>query len=46
MVAYGIGFLPLIKHLKSAYPDVTHTWYARDAGHWVCLITWRDILIG
>ena len=32
MVAYGIGFLPLIKCLKAAYPDVAQTWYADEAG--------------
>ena len=32
MVAYGIGSLPLIKHLKLAYPDGTQPWYAGDAG--------------
>ena len=28
MVAYGIGFLLLIKQLKSGHPDVTQPWYA------------------
>ena len=32
MVAYGIGVLPLIKHPKAAYPDVTQPWYADDDG--------------
>ena len=32
MVAYVIGVLPLIKHLKYAYPDITQPWYADDAG--------------
>ena len=32
MVAYIIGVLPLIKSLKSAYPDVTQPWYAENAG--------------
>ena len=32
MVAYGLGFIPLIKHLKLAYPDVTQHWYVDDAG--------------
>ena len=32
MVSYGIGVLPLIKFLKTAYPDVTHTWYADNDG--------------
>ena len=32
MVAYGIGVLPLIKLLKSAYYDVTQPWYAKNAG--------------
>ena len=26
MVAYGVGIFPLIKLLKSAYPDVMHPW--------------------
>ena len=30
MVAYGIDILPLIKNLKSEFPDVTHPWYADD----------------
>ena len=32
MTSYGIGILPLIKNLKRAMPDVTHPWYADDAG--------------
>ena len=32
MDAYGIGFLPVIKQLKLAYPDVKQTWYTDDAG--------------
>ena len=32
IVAYMIGFLPLIKVLKSTYPDVTHPCYANDYG--------------
>ena len=32
MIAYGIGFLPLIKELRDVHPCVTHTWYADDAG--------------
>ena len=28
MGAYGIGVIPLIKRLKSAYPDVTQSLYA------------------
>ena len=32
MIAYGIGILPLIKRLKSKFPDVIHPWYADDAG--------------
>ena len=32
MVAYRIGILPLIKCLKSTYPDRTQTWYADDSG--------------
>ena len=30
MVAYGIGFFPMIKRLKLAYPDITQPWYAED----------------
>ena len=32
MVAYGIGVIPLIKRLKSVFPDVAYPWYADDAG--------------
>ena len=32
MVAYMIGVLPLIKRPKSAYPDITHPWYAEKYG--------------
>ena len=32
MIVYGIGILPLIKNLKREIPDVTHPWYAEDAG--------------
>ena len=32
MVAYRIEILPLIKHLKSTYLDVTQPWYADHAG--------------
>ena len=32
MVAYGIVILPLIKHLKSTYPDVTQPWYGDSSG--------------
>ena len=32
MVNYGIGVLPLTKPLKVAYPEVTQTWYADNAG--------------
>ena len=32
MIAYGFGFLPQIKHLKLAYPDVPHPWYADNDG--------------
>ena len=31
MVAYGIGVLPLIKHLKLEFPDITQPWYIVDA---------------
>ena len=32
MFAYGIGLLPLIKRLKSEYPDVTQPWYDDNNG--------------
>ena len=32
IVAYNIGFLPLIKLLKAYYTDVTHPWYVCGAG--------------
>ena len=32
IVAYRIKIIPLIKHLKSKYPDVTQPWYADKAG--------------
>ena len=32
MIAYGIGILPHIKHLKWAIPDVTKPWYAGNVG--------------
>ena len=32
MVAYGIGVLPLTKHLIMAYPGITQPWYDDDAG--------------
>ena len=32
MVAYGIGVLTLIKHLKAAHSDITWPWYSIDAG--------------
>ena len=32
MVAYGIDVLPLIKNLKSEFPDITQTCYAANAG--------------
>ena len=31
MIAYVIGILPLIKHLKQEIPDVTQPWYFDDA---------------
>ena len=40
MVAYKIGVLPLIKHLKLAYPDVTHPWYSNKYG---ALITFDNL---
>ena len=32
MVAYGIVIFPLIKYLKSTYPDVMQPWYAGKSG--------------
>ena len=32
MVAYDIGFLLLIKRLRSAYPDIIQPWYSDNAG--------------
>ena len=32
MVAYDIGFIPLIKVLKAAYRGVTQPWYTDDSG--------------
>ena len=32
MIAYRVGIIPLIKNLKRKISDVTHTWYADDAG--------------
>ena len=32
MIAYGIGFLPLIRDIRRAHPRVTQPWYADDAG--------------
>ena len=32
MIAYGIRIFPLTKNLKQGIPDVTHPWYADDAG--------------
>jgi hypothetical protein len=32
MFCYGIGILPMIKHLKTLYPDLKQPWYADDAG--------------
>ena len=32
IIVYGIGIIPLIKNLKREIPDVTHPWYADDAG--------------
>ena len=31
-IAYGIGFLPLIRVLRSDHPQVYQPWYADDAG--------------
>ena len=32
MIAYEIGILPLINNIKQEIPDVTHPWYADNAG--------------
>ena len=32
MVAYSIGTLLMIKRLKLTHPDITHPWYADNAG--------------
>jgi hypothetical protein len=32
MVAYGIGILPLIRHLKRGFPGVKQPWYADNSG--------------
>ena len=32
MVVYGLGILPLIRELYTAYPSVTQPWYADSAG--------------
>ena len=32
MIAYGIGFLPLIRELQGVHTRVTQPWYADDAG--------------
>ena len=32
MVAYSIGMIPLIKFLKSTYPNVTQPFYAYNTG--------------
>ena len=32
MIAYRIGILPLINDLKREIPDITHPWYADNAG--------------
>ena len=32
MVDYGIGVIPLIKHLKLVNPDATKPWYAENTG--------------
>ena len=32
IIAYRIGILPLIKNIKKEIPDVTHPWYAENAG--------------
>ena len=32
VVAYGIGVIPLIKHLKSGFLDISQLWYSDNAG--------------
>ena len=32
MIAYGIGILPLIRDLWYTHPQITHSWYADEAG--------------
>ena len=32
MIAYSIGFLPLIRDLQDTHPNVTELWYVDDAG--------------
>ena len=32
MIAYGIRVLPFTRKLRGAHPQVTHPWYADDAG--------------
>ena len=32
MIVYGTGILPLINNIKQEIPNVTHPWYADDAG--------------
>ena len=47
MIAYGIGIISLIKDLKWKIPDITHTWYADDAGYlgkFARLDTYVDLL--
>ena len=31
MFAYGVGILPMIRHLKSKFPNLHQSWYADDA---------------
>ena len=31
MITYSIGILPIIKKLKTHFPDVTQSWRADDA---------------
>ena len=32
MISHGIGILPLIHEIMDTHPQVTHPWYANDAG--------------
>ena len=42
MVTYVIGVVPLIKCLKSEFPDVARIWYTYDSG---ALGTFTNIML-